>query len=80
MSGEYVPMAQRTPEQRDAYRASCRERNRRYYARKKAFAEAVKKELHGFALDPDSVSVACVKCGIDTVPVCGFCKDGIATN
>jgi hypothetical protein len=75
MRGEYVPMSQRTPEQQEAYRASCRERNRRYYARKR----------HGKESDPimlthlrEHGSVPCLECGIEVVPVCGFCKNGIA--
>lgn len=74
MSGEYVPMAQRTPEQQEAYRASCRIRNARYYERKKSGSKAI------VALVDHAGVVPCLECGEDMVPVCGFCKDGLAHN
>lgn len=77
MSGEYVPKEQRTPAQWQAYLESSRERNRRYYQRKRdgrssnlLMQNHLKK--HG--------NVPCVSCGIEVVPVCGFCKDGLVSN
>jgi hypothetical protein len=71
-------MAQRTPVQREAYREGCRERNRRYYARKRGIKQEtviLKNHLsqHGY--------VPCVQCGEEEViPVCGFCRDGLDSD
>lgn len=77
MSGEYVPKDQRTPEQWDAYLRSNRERNRRYYQRRRdrnneSLLTQGHLEMHG--------TVPCASCGIEVVPVCGFCKDGLVSS
>ena len=77
MPGDYVPMAQRTPEQREAYRSLHRIKNRRWHARKRERANnsAILQqhlEEHG--------TVSCTHCGIEVVPVCGFCLNGLSDN
>src|SRR5574338_1717788 len=68
----YVPKKQRTPEQWEAYLAACRVRNRRSYERRRNRADpalVTHLQEHG--------TVPCSNCGIETVPICGFCKDGL---
>jgi hypothetical protein len=69
MKNLYVPMSQRTPAQIDAYRASCRERNRRYYWRKKRKEEAAKRA-------PACEHPYCT----EKIMLCGFCAAGMCEH
>lgn len=72
----YVPKRQRSEEEWESYLESCRERNRRYYYRKKYGIERTTDRTIDIVRNPDH-TVSCLQCGEEVVPICGFCRNGV---
>lgn len=63
----YVPAAEKTPVEREAYNLAAAERNRRYYYRKK----------HGI----EYRKITCSHDGCnEVIEVCGFCRAGLCEH